>query len=53
VLAHTEVPESLRGKGVGGALAKAGLAFARAQGLPVVVRCPFVRAYLQKHRDTK
>jgi predicted GNAT family acetyltransferase len=50
VLAHTEVPASLRGKGVASALAKAGLALARSAGLPIVVRCPFVRAYLQKHR---
>ena len=50
VFLHTEVPESLRGKGIASQLAKAGLQAARAEGLPIVVRCPFVRAYLQKHR---
>jgi predicted GNAT family acetyltransferase len=50
VILHTEVPESLRGKGIGGQLAKTALEVARSEGLPIVVRCPFVRAYLQKHR---
>ena len=49
VLVHTEVPPSLRGRGLAGALAKAGLEAARASGLRVVVLCPFVRAYLKKH----
>ena len=51
VLAHTEVPNALRGQGVGNALARFALASARAEGVTIVVRCPFVRAYLQKHRD--
>ena len=51
VVLHTEVPESLRGRGIGGQLAKTALESARSEGLPVVVRCPFVRAYLQKHRE--
>lgn len=51
VFLHAEVPESLRGRGIANQLAKVGLQSARAEGLPIVVRCPFVRAYLQKHRD--
>ncbi len=50
VFVHTEVPETLRGRGIGSLLAKVGLESARAEGLPIVVRCPFVRAYLEKHR---
>ncbi len=50
VFVHTEVPEALRGRGIGSLLAKVGLDSARAEGLPIVVRCPFVRAYLEKHR---
>jgi predicted GNAT family acetyltransferase len=50
VFLHAEVPESLRGKGIANQLAKVGLQSARAEGLPIVVRCPFVRAYLQTHR---
>jgi predicted GNAT family acetyltransferase len=51
VFLHTEVPESQRGRGIATLLAKVGLQSARAEGLPIVVRCPFVRAYLQKHRN--
>jgi predicted GNAT family acetyltransferase len=50
VFLHTEVPEPLRGRGIASQLAKVALESARAEGLPIVVRCPFVRAYLQKHR---
>jgi predicted GNAT family acetyltransferase len=49
VFLHTEVPESLRGRGIASQLAKVGLQSARAEGLPIVVQCPFVRAYLRKH----
>lgn len=48
-LIHTEVPESLRGQHLGDLLAKAGIEAARAEGLNLVVVCPFVRAYLRKH----
>jgi predicted GNAT family acetyltransferase len=51
VLLHTEVPESLRGQGIASQLAKVGLQSARESGLPLVVLCPFVRAYLRQHRD--
>ena len=48
-LVHTEVPEPLRGRHLGDRLAKAGIEAARAEGLGLVVMCPFVRAYLRKH----
>jgi uncharacterized protein len=51
VLKHTEVPESLRGRGLGAILAKSALAIARAEGLRVVVHCPFVKAYLEQHPE--
>jgi uncharacterized protein len=51
VFLHTEVPEPLRGHGVASQLAKAAIASARARNLKMVVRCPFVRAYLKKHPD--
>lgn len=50
-LVHTEVPEALGGRGIGGALAKAGLEYARAQGLKVEAVCPFVQGYLKKHPE--
>jgi predicted GNAT family acetyltransferase len=49
VLVHTQVPPSLRGRHLADALAKAGLESARAEGLQVVARCHFVKAYLRKH----
>jgi uncharacterized protein len=51
VFVHTEVPESLRGRGIATRLVQGALESARSEGLPVVVRCPFVRDYLQKHPD--
>jgi hypothetical protein len=51
VLVHTEVPPPLRRRGLAGKLAKAALEAARAEGLQVVVLCPFVRAYLEKHPE--
>jgi predicted GNAT family acetyltransferase len=49
VLLHTEVPESLRGRGIAARLAKAGIASARAEGLRVVAVCQYVRTYLRRH----
>jgi predicted GNAT family acetyltransferase len=51
VLIHTEVPEALRGHGIARPRAEAAQAVARSEGLRVVVRCPFVRAYLRRHPD--
>lgn len=51
VLMHTEVPESLGGRGIGSALAEYALNYARANHLPVKVYCPFVAAYLKRHPE--
>lgn len=51
VFIHTGVPEALEGRGVGSALARHGLTFARAGGLRVVPYCPFVRAYIERHPE--
>ena len=48
-LIHTEVPEELSGRGIGGKLAKFALDDARARGLRVIATCPFVRAYVDRH----
>jgi uncharacterized protein len=47
----TVVPESLRGRGVGEALARAGLDSARARNLRVVPACDFVAAFIRKHPE--
>jgi predicted GNAT family acetyltransferase len=49
VLVHTQVPPSLRGRHIADTLAKAGLEAAHAEGLQVVAKCHFVKAYLRKH----
>jgi predicted GNAT family acetyltransferase len=51
VLVHTEVPPALRGRGVGGVLAKHALEAARAEGVRVIAQCPFVKAYLRRHPE--
>jgi predicted GNAT family acetyltransferase len=51
ILEHTEVPKELEGRGLGGALARAGLEYARANGLGVIPVCPFVIRYLSRHPE--
>jgi hypothetical protein len=46
---HTEVPRTLEGQGIAGAMAKAALEFAQAEQLEVVPLCPFVRGYIDRH----
>lgn len=48
---HTAVPDSLRGRGLAGALAKRLFEDAAAKGFKVMPLCPFVRSYAAKHKD--
>lgn len=48
-LDHTEVPKVLNGRGVGSALVRGVLQQARAQGMKVLPRCPFVAAFIERH----
>jgi uncharacterized protein len=50
-LVHTEVPEALGGRGLGGILVQAALDKAIAGGFVVVVVCPFAKSWLEKHPD--
>jgi len=50
-LAHTETPVAARGRGLASRLVEAVLQQARARGLKIVPRCPFVSAYLDKHPE--
>lgn len=51
VLEHTEVPEELGGRGVGGKLVTAAVERAEASGETLVPVCPFTRSWLRKHED--
>jgi uncharacterized protein len=48
---HTEVPKELEGHGIGSRLAQGELEMARASGLKVVAKCPFIAAYIRKHAE--
>jgi uncharacterized protein len=48
---HTGVPSQLEGRGIGSALAKAGLEYAREHSLKVVAQCPFIATWLQRHPE--
>jgi uncharacterized protein len=50
-LLSTHVPESAEGGGVGSALARAALEYARNEGLRVVPRCPFMASYIKRHAE--
>jgi predicted GNAT family acetyltransferase len=52
-LRHTEVPRSGRGQGVGDALVRAALAYAREHSFHVIVTCPFVQRWLRKHPEER
>ncbi|HKU61840.1 MAG TPA: GNAT family N-acetyltransferase [Gemmatimonadales bacterium] len=48
-LMHTEVPPSGRGQGVGDALVRAALAYARERRMQVIATCPYVQLWLRRH----
>jgi predicted GNAT family acetyltransferase len=51
VLIHTEVPEELEGRGLGGRLVVAAIDRAASEGLTIVPYCPFARGWLERHSD--
>ncbi|MEN6669716.1 GNAT family N-acetyltransferase [Psychrobacter sp. B38] len=50
---HTIVPQALGGRGVGSALVKHALDYAREQDKKVVSQCSFVSSYISKHPEYK
>lgn len=52
-LEHTMVPEEARGEGVGDALVRAAVAFAREDGVRLIPTCPYVSAWLARHPDAR
>ncbi len=53
VFTHAEVAPELDGRGVASAVVKAGLDYARAEGLDVMPLCPFVASYIRQHPEYK
>jgi len=49
-LLHTEIDADQEGKGYGSQLARAVLADVRARDMSVIVRCPFLAAYVRRHQ---
>ena len=48
---HTEIDPSRKGEGLGTLLVKAALDIARAEGLAVLPYCPFVKDFIDRHRE--
>ena len=51
IYVHTGVPPELEGHGIAAVLAKHALDDAHNRGLIVVPRCPYVRAYIDRHPE--
>lgn len=49
---HTVVPPHHKGQGIGSAIAKVSLEWAREQGLQVVPACSFYANYMKRHPET-
>ena len=52
-LVHTGVPEEAAGQGIAGKLATAAFAWARQNGMKLVVTCPFVAKWLERHPEQR
>lgn len=51
IIDHTEVPQALRGRGIGKALVARGVEDARREGKKVVPLCPYAKAQIMKHPE--
>lgn len=51
VFLHTKTEPAFEGRGVGSRLAQVALDDARARGLRVTPRCPFVAAFIDRHPE--
>lgn len=51
IIDHTEVPDALRGRGVGQALVRRGVEDARTEGRTIIPLCPFAKAQIARHPE--
>lgn len=51
IFTHTEVPAAYEGQGIANQLAHAALETAKAEGAQVIPLCPFVNAYIRRHKE--
>ncbi len=51
IIEHTEVDESLRGKGIGEKLLETLVEYVRKEGLKVIPLCPFAKATFKKNEQ--
>jgi len=49
IIDHTEVPDALRGRGVGQALVLRAVEDARREGFRIIPLCPFARSQFERH----
>ena len=52
-LTHTRVPESMSGHGIAAELAQTAFDYARSRHLQVIVICPFVAKWLERHHEQR
>lgn len=50
-LTHTEVPKKLEGKGVGNKMIREALAYIVEKGYKLAPLCPFVAAFVKRHKE--
>jgi uncharacterized protein len=51
IIDHTEVPQALRGRGIGKALVARSVEDARREGKKIVPLCPYAKAQIMKHPE--
>ena len=51
IIDHTDVPDTLRGRGVGEALVRRAVEDARADGKRILPLCPFAKAQIMRHPE--
>jgi len=51
IIDHTEVPDALRGRGVGQVLVQRAVEDARREGFKILPLCPFARSQFQRHPE--